>query len=421
MRRAAAASARTTDGVGRIASAGVSGAAVAPPHATLAAPALPTAAVTSTIASIRAHRPTNGERLALAIIALWIPLQLLATWPAPLTPAFDGPWRYDTSIFAYEGAMVRHGAMPYVAFWDHKGPLIYLINAAGLALSSGHLWGIWAAGLLTVWLAAGIGYRAMRDAFGIPAALAGLVFFVVALGGFETGTNMTEEYALPLAWGAALVLVRWTETKRASTGAGIALGALGALAFFLRGQSHWRARGSAARDRARHAPRQALRRARANRGGVHCGWRSRRHSDARVARARWRASAPSGIRRSRTTSPTRRRTSRSGCSRRSRASGSRRRRRRCCFRAAGLVVCVRWLFRSRGSASALGRTHDVMMFTLDLDLGGAPARIDLRPTVRPLLHRAAPSDGDSSRRCWSRSCRRTCMHPRVAGSARALR
>ena len=85
----------------------------------------------------------NG--VALALIALWIPLQLLVTWPAPLTPAFDGPWRYDTSIFAYEGALVRQGAMPYLAFWDHKGPLIYLINAAGLSHlrrpSLGHLGG----------------------------------------------------------------------------------------------------------------------------------------------------------------------------------------------------------------------------------------------------------------------------------------
>ena len=187
------------------------------------------------IAPKRALRSFAGERLALAVIALWIPLQLLLTWPAPLTPAFDGPWRYDTSIFAYEGALVRGGAMPYVAFWDHKGPLIYLLNAAGLSISGGHLWGIWLIGLVAVGLAAALGYRAMREAFGVPAALIGIVFFIVALGGFESGTNMTEEYALPLAWAAALVLVRWTRTRLATWNVGIALGAIGGLAFFLRG------------------------------------------------------------------------------------------------------------------------------------------------------------------------------------------
>ena len=188
-----------------------------------------------TRATIRLRRSGAGERLALVLVALWIPLQLLLTWPAPLTPAFDGPWRYDTSIFAYEGALVRHGAMPYVAFWDHKGPLIYLLNAAGLAISGGHLWGIWLVGLMTIWLAAALGYRAMRDAFGAPAALIGLVFFCVALGGFETGTNTTEEYALPLAWASALVLVRWAKSQRGTMAVGLALGVVGALAFLLRG------------------------------------------------------------------------------------------------------------------------------------------------------------------------------------------
>lgn len=235
MRRGRVASVHAAGRTARIASVSPTGATIAPPHATIVAPASTPPRSGSAVAPIRAQRSGAGERLALALIALWIPLQLLLMWPSPLTPALDGPWRYDTSIFAYEGAMVRQGAMPYLAFWDHKGPLIYLINAAGLAISGGHLWGIWVAGLITVWLAAAIGYRAMRDVFGAPAALVGLVFFIVALGGIESGTNMTEEYALPLAWGAALVVVQWARTRRATIGAGVALGALGALAFFLRG------------------------------------------------------------------------------------------------------------------------------------------------------------------------------------------
>jgi dolichyl-phosphate-mannose-protein mannosyltransferase len=228
-------SASAADPMAHLASASPSAATIAPPHEQILAPFGRRAAPDSPVALRRERRFASGERMALALIALWIPLQLLVTWPAPLTPAFDGPWRYDTSIFAYEGALVRHGAMPYVAFWDHKGPLIYLINAAGLSISGGHLWGIWLIGLVTVWLAAALGYRAMRDAFGAPAALVGLVFFIVALGGFESGTNMTEEYALPLAWGAALVLVQWTRTTRATMRVGLALGAIGALAFLLRG------------------------------------------------------------------------------------------------------------------------------------------------------------------------------------------
>ena len=63
----------------------------------------------------------------------------------------------------------------------------------------------------------------MRDVFGVPGAVAGLVFFVIALGGIDSGTNMTEQYALPLAWGSALALVRWTRARDAAVGTGFAL------------------------------------------------------------------------------------------------------------------------------------------------------------------------------------------------------
>ncbi|MES2524228.1 MAG: glycosyltransferase family 39 protein [Gemmatimonadota bacterium] len=175
----------------------------------------------------------NLERIALGLIALWIPLQLWYAWPALFATPFDGPWRYDPSIFAYEGLLLRSGAMPYVDFWDHKGPLIYLIDAAGLMLSGGQLWGIWTVGLVAIWSACAAVYAALRATFGVPAALAGVVFLLLALAGIDTSANMTEQYALPLACASALVLVRWTRS-RASLIAGLALGVLGALGFFLR-------------------------------------------------------------------------------------------------------------------------------------------------------------------------------------------
>jgi len=190
--------------------------------------------VSPAIVGIRERSFSTGELVALALLALWIPLQLLAAWPAPLAPSLDGPWRYDPAIFLYEGELVRHGAVPYLSFWDHKGPLIYLIDAAGLSLSGGKIWGVWAAGLVATWLAAALGYRALRASFGVAGALLGMVVFVFGLAGIATGANVTEQYALPLAWGAALVLVRWARTRRSTAGTGFALGALGALAFLLR-------------------------------------------------------------------------------------------------------------------------------------------------------------------------------------------
>ncbi|HYW32420.1 MAG TPA: hypothetical protein VE869_12990, partial [Gemmatimonas sp.] len=142
-------------------------------------------------------RAVSAERIALVAIAAWIPLQLWYAWPALRATPFDGRWQHDPSIFVYEGALLRNGAMPYADFWDHKGPLIYLINAAGLSVADGRLWGVWAAGVLAVWVACAAGYAALRSAFGVPGAMAGIVFFLLAMAGIETTANMTEQYALP--------------------------------------------------------------------------------------------------------------------------------------------------------------------------------------------------------------------------------
>ena len=36
------------------------------------------------------------------------------------------------------------GTAPYVELWDHKGPVLYGLNALGLAIPLPDLWGLWA-------------------------------------------------------------------------------------------------------------------------------------------------------------------------------------------------------------------------------------------------------------------------------------
>lgn len=45
---------------------------------------------------------------------------------------------YDQSIFEQMGLGMLHGRIPYVDLFDHKGFLLYVINAIGLFLCSGH-------------------------------------------------------------------------------------------------------------------------------------------------------------------------------------------------------------------------------------------------------------------------------------------
>jgi hypothetical protein len=49
--------------------------------------------------------------------------------------------RNDEGVALYTGRVILEGGAPYVDSWDHKGPIFYLLNAFGLWLSPGALWG----------------------------------------------------------------------------------------------------------------------------------------------------------------------------------------------------------------------------------------------------------------------------------------
>ena len=41
----------------------------------------------------------------------------------------------DSSVFIYVGNILKRGLMPYKDTFDHKGPLLYLLEYAGLFIS----------------------------------------------------------------------------------------------------------------------------------------------------------------------------------------------------------------------------------------------------------------------------------------------
>lgn len=126
----------------------------------------------------------------LAVVAV----ALLALSPPFLTAV---PYR-DSGVFLYVGERMLHGDVPYRDVWDHKTPLIYFIDALGLWLGGGSLWGVWALQLVSLLAALLLGFYGFRHVFGTVAAWVGTLSWaggvVVAL---EHG-NLTEEFALPL-------------------------------------------------------------------------------------------------------------------------------------------------------------------------------------------------------------------------------
>lgn len=55
------------------------------------------------------------------------------------SPPFD-PVYHDTEVYGYAGMAIMKGQVPYRDFFDHKPPLIFFVNFAGLLMGR---WGLW--------------------------------------------------------------------------------------------------------------------------------------------------------------------------------------------------------------------------------------------------------------------------------------
>ena len=178
--------------------------------------------------------------LSVALGAAWIGLVLDRAWPARLHPVFASDSPIDSAFFALAGDLVRRGGTPYVTFWDHKPPLVFFIDAFGLWLSGGEVWGLWLVSFVAVVLALVLAHLALRSAFGAAAAVLGVCVIAFSVSWIRA-SNLTEEYALPLQCATMLLVTRWA-TRRSGApasranqlGYGVALGVLAGLAFALK-------------------------------------------------------------------------------------------------------------------------------------------------------------------------------------------
>ena len=143
----------------------------------------------------------------------------------------------DSSVFIYVAKGILEGEVPYLDRWDHKGPLIYLLNAMGLAVAG--MWGLWLLEMAfligTVWLV----YVVLRQQFGFAATFLPMAVFAGYFLYFSQSGNHTEQYALLFQF---LALYLFMRIRNGNTGGGreyytlflISIGALAAATFLLR-------------------------------------------------------------------------------------------------------------------------------------------------------------------------------------------
>ena len=116
----------------------------------------------------------------------------------PIAPHLQVVPSTDSSVFLYMGDRILEGAVPYRDVWDHKGPLIYYIDALGLVLGNGSRWGVWLLELAAIFAAASIAYVLLERVFAKGPAIFATPLFIIELRPVLDQGNLVEEYALPL-------------------------------------------------------------------------------------------------------------------------------------------------------------------------------------------------------------------------------
>lgn len=62
---------------------------------------------------------------------------------SPLNPFSKAMPTADSSVFIYGSNLIKEGKVLYKDFFDHKGPILYIIELIGLGLANGNTVGIW--------------------------------------------------------------------------------------------------------------------------------------------------------------------------------------------------------------------------------------------------------------------------------------
>lgn len=131
----------------------------------------------------------------LGITALVSVLFLLIAYEStsPLYPYIHG---LDSSFFMMTGRMVADGKVPYLDFFDMKGPIIFFIEGLAQWLWDGKM-GIFLVQNLFFLAATGLSYAIARQFVKEGPALLVVLLNLFVLSTTSSGGNFTEEFSLP--------------------------------------------------------------------------------------------------------------------------------------------------------------------------------------------------------------------------------
>lgn len=174
-----------------------------------------------------------GTWVALSIVAFLF-VFLFSTTTSPLYLNNPFWWMGDSGIFQEFGLLLLNGGTPYVDIFDHKGPVLFFIQALGLWIS--RTWGLCL--LQTISLTAALFFmKKIMSLFNVREVVSYLLLLLVLFflfSYYERG-NLCEEWCLPYLCYTFYIFTRYiVKGGRISTGNYLICGFCLGVIFFIR-------------------------------------------------------------------------------------------------------------------------------------------------------------------------------------------
>lgn len=133
---------------------------------------------------------------------------------SPLHPWLGANTGTDSSVFKTVALMMERGYMPYRDSFDHKGPLLFIINFLGNKISSYR--GIWVFELLFMVITIFILYKIACMSCKIVTSYLSVFLSISLLFIYFDGGNLTEEYAMLFISVSLYIFIDYLKNHRIS-------------------------------------------------------------------------------------------------------------------------------------------------------------------------------------------------------------
>lgn len=148
------------------------------------------------------------------ILGIWVVAFLFILHFSSSTTLFKPDcFGFDSAFFQSVGKLWLEGIIPYRDFFDHKGPVLFMINALGYVFSNTRL-GLFLVQSILFSISLSLAYLTLRQFIRPMYSVIILAVMILYLGMVFGEGNLSEEYSLPFVFCMLLFQAKWLRNQR---------------------------------------------------------------------------------------------------------------------------------------------------------------------------------------------------------------